>query len=275
MDGRADLHTHTTYSDGALSPYDLVKKAKSVGLNIISITDHDTVGGLDEAIEIGREFDVEVIPGVELSASLKDMEVHILGYFFDYKNKILLDALAVFRQERLKRAERIVDKLNRMNIPLKMESVLANSSGGAVGRPHIATALVNEGHAESYKQAFSKFIGDGKPAFEKKTEFSPVETVRLIAEAGGLSFLAHPGRWMEDTLLFELIKSGLDGIEVVHPSHSHEFVDYYRGIVNEYCLLECGGSDFHGGMKGDDNLLGQFGIPISAVDIMRRRLIVH
>ena len=275
MDGRADLHTHTTYSDGALSPYDLIKKAKSVGLTTISITDHDTINGLDEAIEIGKEFDVEVIPGVELSANLKEMEVHILGYFFDYRSRTLLDTLSIFREERLKRAERIVHKLNGMNIPLRMESVLANSSGGSVGRPHIATALVNEGHAESYKQAFSKYIGDGRPAFEKKAEFSPAETVRLIAEAGGLSFLAHPGRWMEDALLLQLIKTGLDGIEVIHPSHSPERVDYYRGIVNEYCLLECGGSDFHGGMKGDDHLFGQVGIPLSTVDVMRRRLIAH
>ncbi len=273
MDGRADLHTHTTYSDGTLSPYELVKKSKHAGLNIISITDHDTVDGIDEAIEVGKELDVEVIPGVELSASLNDMEVHILGYFIDYKNKALLDALAVFRLERLRRAERIVGKLNKMNVPLTMESVLANTSGGAVGRPHIATALVNEGHAESYKQAFNKYIGNGRPAFEKKTQFSPVETVKLIAEAGGLSFLAHPGKWLEDELLIQLIKSGLDGIEVVHPSHSHELVEYYRGVVNEYCLLESGGSDFHGGMKGDDDALGKIGVPISVVDMMRRRLI--
>jgi predicted metal-dependent phosphoesterase TrpH len=275
VDGRADLHTHTTYSDGAFSPYELVKRAKSAGLSIISITDHDTVDGIDEAIEVGKELDVEVIPGVELSTRLNDQEVHILGYFIDYKNKTLLEALALFREERLRRAERIVNKLNKMNIPLTMESVLANTSGGSVGRPHIATALVNDGHAGTYKEAFNKYIGDGKPAYEKKEQFSPVDTVRLIAEAGGLSFLAHPGKWMEDKLLFELIKSGLDGIEVIHPSHSQELIDHYRGIVNEYCLLESGGSDFHGGMKGDETSFGKNGVPKSVVDMMRRRLIVH
>src|SRR5437867_4066243 len=118
MNGKADLHLHTTYSDGALSPYDLIKKAKSVGLVAISITDHDSVGALDVASEMGKVLEIEVIPGMELSASVDDLEVHILGYFMDYRDKKLLDALSVFQEKRLRRAERIVDKLNRMNIPL-------------------------------------------------------------------------------------------------------------------------------------------------------------
>ena len=268
----ADLHTHTNYSDGALAPYELIKKAQSVGLSIISITDHDTVGSLEEAVECGKEFDVEVITGMELSANVGDLEIHILGYFIDYHHPELLDALTLFREERVKRVERILHKLSKMNVSLSMESVLANASGDSIGRPHIATALVREGHAESYHDAFSKSIGEGRPAYEKKLEFSPEESVRLIAEAEGLSFLAHPGRWIDDELLSELIKSGLDGIEVVHPSHSPERVQHYRGVVNEYCLLECGGSDFHGGMKRDDDVFGKVGIPIDRVEIMRRRL---
>ena len=272
MDGKADLHMHTTYSDGSLSPYELLKKAKSVGLDIVSITDHDSVSGIDEAVEIGKEFDVQVIAGMELSASYKNTEIHILGYFMDYHNKVLQETLAVFREKRLRRVERIVDKLNRMNIPLTVESVLANATGDSVGRPHIANALVNGGHAQSYHQAFNKYIGDGRPAFEKKPDCSPEETVALIADAGGLSFLAHPGRTVSEELLFQLINAGLDGIEVVHPSHTQEHISYYRGIVNEYCLLESGGSDFHGGMKNDDHLFGRVSIPVSTVDIMRRRL---
>lgn len=272
MEGKADLHTHTTHSDGALSPYDLISKAKDAGLPIISITDHDSVSALEEAVEIGKKLGVEIIAGMELSTTFNDQEIHILGYFVDYHSKTLLDALAVFRGRRRKRAERIVDKLNRMNIPLKLESVLANATGDSIGRPHIANALVNEGHAESYHEAFSKYIGDGKPAYEKKEEYSLEDTVRLIAEAGGLSFLAHPGRSMNEALLFHLIKAGLDGIEVVHPSHSPDLVRYYRGIVGEYCLLESGGSDFHGGAKGDESLFGRIGIPVAAVDVMRRRL---
>ncbi len=272
MEGKADLHTHTTYSDGSLSPYELIKKAKSAGLRVISITDHDSVSALDEAIEIGKEFDVEVIPGMELSATHDGTEMHILGYLMDYHNKALEEALSIFREKRLRRVERMVDKLNRMNIPLTIESVLANVTGDSIGRPHVANALVNEGHAQSYYQAFNKYIGDGKPAYEKKHDFSPEETVRLISEAGGLSFLAHPGRTVSEDVIFKLIKAGLDGIEVIHPSHTPEQAGYYRGIVSEYYLLESGGSDFHGGMKNDEHQFGKHTIPVAAVDAMRRRL---
>lgn len=271
MEAKADLHTHTTYSDGHCSPYELIAKAASAGISVLSITDHDSVGAIDEAISIGREFGVTIVPGMELSASLDDLEVHILGYFMDHRSKTLEEALSLFREKRLKRVERIVDKLNQMNIPLTMESVLSHATGDSVGRPHIATALVNAGHAQSYHQAFNKYIGDGRPAFERKPDFSPEDTVELISQAGGLSFLAHPGR-ISDTVLFRLIKSGIDGIEVTHPSHSPDMVRYYRGIVNEYCLLESGGSDFHGGPKNDEHLLGQVTIPTTIVGNMQGRL---
>lgn len=275
MEVLADLHTHTTHSDGSLSPLELLGKAKDLGVTVLGITDHDTVGALDEAIEAGKTLGVEVIPGMELSASSPDGEIHVLGYFMDYHSSMLTEALTIFRRKRLERIERIVGKLNRMKIPLTVESVLAEATGDSVGRPHIASALVNNGHATNYHQAFNKYIGEGRPAFEKKDEFSPEDTIRLIAGAGGLSFLAHPGRSVDEKLLHHLIKSGLDGIEVYHPSHSPERITFYRGIVNEYFLLESGGSDFHGGMKKDEHMLGRIGIPPASVDIMRRRLFPH
>ena len=164
LEAKADLHTHTIHSDGALSPRELLAKAKSVGLHTISITDHDTVNALLDPFPGADEFGVDVIPGVELSTSLNGSEIHILGYFIDIRNTILLESLSVFREERLKRVERIVDKLNRMNIPLTVESVLAHAGTGVVGRPHVANALVNGGHATSYQQAFNKYIGEGRPA---------------------------------------------------------------------------------------------------------------
>ncbi len=272
MDAKADLHLHTSYSDGALLPAELISRAKEAGLSVIGITDHDTVNAVDEAIAFGREHGIEVVPGVELSASLDDAEIHILGYFINYHEPSLLDALAIFREERLKRVERIVNKLNRMNIPLRLESVLAASTGESVGRPHVAAAMVNGGHAETYYQAFNKYLGDGRPAYEKKMNFTPEETIQLIAKAGGLSFLGHPGHIVQEETVLRMIKAGLDGVEVIHPSHSPDLVQYYRGIVNEYCLLESGGSDFHGGQKGDDNVLGHFTIPLETVQVMRRRL---
>lgn len=270
---KADLHIHTIYSDGVLAPTELVAKAKDAGLSIISITDHDSIGGIEEAIVAGKEKGVEVITGIELSSSLNGTEIHILGYFVDHTNKNLTDSLSGFQWERMNRAKRIVGKLNKMNVPIDIDSVMEHVTGDSVGRPHIANALVTEGHAASYEQAFMKYIGDGRPAYERKWNFSPEETIRLINKAGGLSFLAHPGRSMNEDLLFRLIKAGLDGIEVIHPSHSPELVYYYRGIVNEYCLLESGGSDYHGGEKSDDQTLGRFVISASTVDIMRRRLI--
>lgn len=263
---------HTLYSDGILTPFELVQRAQKAGLRIIGITDHDSVGALDEAVEVGRELGVDVVPGAELSAIYDDQEIHILGYFVDYHDQTLLDALAKFREGRMRRAERIVGKLNCMNIPLSIASVLANVTGESVGRPHIATALVNGGHAESYHQAFHKYLGDGRPAFEKKENFTPEETIRLIAESGGLSFLAHPRRTISDEVITHLVKAGLDGIEVIHPSHTSELVTYYRDIVHQYFLLESGGSDFHGGLREDDDMIGQVTIPVSSVEVMRQRL---
>ena len=269
---RADLHTHTTHSDGALSPYDLIQRAHSVGLTVLSITDHDNVGALDEAIEWGKSFDMEVITGLELSVSLGEKDVHILAYFVDCRNQDLLDYLTFFRRERLKRAERIVQKLNDLSIPLRLEAVLEQAGIGSVGRPHVANALLDGGYVGSYHEAFDRYIGTGGPAFEKKYQLSPIDAFKMITAAGGLSFLAHPGKYLSEFDLSQLIKSGLDGIEVVHPAHDEKLMGYYRGLVNQYFLLESGGSDFHGGKKNDDHTLGLYTVPMHVVETMRSRL---
>lgn len=267
-----DLHTHTTHSDGVFTPAELLKKANELGLKVLGITDHDTVNGIEESIEIGRGLGVEVVPGVELSATIEDREIHILGYFIDYRNPNLLEYLSTFRKERIRRAERIVKKLNIMNVPLKFQTVLEKAGDGSVGRPHIAHALVEEGLIETYDEAFAKYIGNGRPAYEKKILFSPEEAIALIASAGGLSFLAHPGKSLSDVVLLRLIKSGLDGIEVIHPSHTPEQVSHYRKIATQYFLLESGGSDFHGGDRNDNGALGSYNVPIGWVEAMKRRL---
>jgi hypothetical protein len=269
---KADMHMHTTFSDGMLSPYELIKKCKQHGLSVISITDHDSVEAFPDAIEYGKEFGVEVIPGVELSALVEEKDVHILGYFVDYTNPRLLEYLEFFRMERVKRAERIVAKLNSINVPLKFESVMVRAGKGAVGRPHIASAMVDGGYIDSYHQAFEKFIGNGGPAYEKKFQLTITDAIKLISSSGGLSFLAHPGRYTTEELLHHTIKSGLDGIEVIHPSHQPSHTAYYRGVVNEYFLLESGGSDFHGGKKNDEEVLGNFYIEEDRVNMMKHRL---
>jgi len=270
--GRADLHLHTHHSDGIHSPYEIVRRARNAGLATISITDHDNVAAIDEAAAWGRQMGVEIVSGVELSVALGEKDVHLLAYFFDHTNLHLLDYLTFFRHERRKRAERIVEKLNKINVPLRMEAVLDQAGIGSVGRPHIASALVEEGLIETYHEAFLKYIGTGAPAYEKKYQLNPEEAVRLITGAGGLTFLAHPGKYTSEAELLRLINAGVDGIEVVHPSHSEAQQAHYRRVVDQYFLLESGGSDFHGGKKGDDDTIGTYTVPMFVVDQMRRRL---
>jgi predicted metal-dependent phosphoesterase TrpH len=269
---RADLHLHTTYSDGILSPNDIIKKSYENDLTVISITDHDNVGALTEAIEWAKQFNIEVVTGLELSVTLNYKDVHLLAYFFDHTNQRLLDYLSFFRYERLKRAERIVQKLNNINVPLKLDAVLDQAGIGSVGRPHIASALLEEGLTETYHEAFHKYIGVGAPAYEKKYQLSPLEATQLITQAGGLSFLAHPGKYTTDMELLELIQVGLDGIEVVHPSHSEARQEFYRSVINQYFLLECGGSDYHGGKRNDEDVFGVYTISLETVEEMRSRL---
>lgn len=269
---KADLHLHTTFSDGALSPKELLHRVDAAGLSVVSITDHDNVGAIDEAIKIGKSLGIEVIPGVELSVALNEKDVHLLAYFFDHTDQKLLDYLSFFRYERIKRAERIIQKLNDINIPLTLDSVLDQAGIGSVGRPHIASALLEEGLTGTYHEAFMKYIGFGAPAYEKKYQLTPVEATKLISQAGGLSFLAHPGKYTTEVELSTLIQSGLDGIEVIHPAHNDARQEFYRGVVHQYFLLECGGSDFHGGKKNDDYTLGTFTVSLEIVEEMRNRL---
>ena len=272
MRSKVDLHSHTNYSDGFNSPRELIDKAKLKGIEILSITDHDNLAAIEEASEYGRQVGVEIIPGVEISSDIMDREIHILGYFVEPGNPEIERYLEFFRAERLKRADRIVRKLNTLGISLKLEDVLKISRNSAVGRPHIAQAMVEGGFINSYYEAFNKYIGNGCVAYEKKVHISPRSAFKIISDAGGLSFIAHPGI-MPEHILKELIESGVDGIEVIHPSHSQQLVKFYRGIANEYFLLESGGSDYHGGKREDENNFGKFYVTRTVVDAMRQRLL--
>lgn len=272
MISKIDLHTHTRYSDGHYTPEELIIKAKENGIDVISITDHDTVDGISEAIEAGKKNGVEVIPGLEISSDIRDREVHLLAYFFDPLNKELEEYLKFFRAERIKRAVRIIEKLNALGLGLTIENVMEIAKNSAVGRPHIAKAMVKSGLVSNYFEAFSKYIGNGCPAYERKVHVSPRSAFKIISDAGGLSFIAHPGN-LPDTIMVELIEAGLDGIEVIHPSHLPHQVKHYRGIVNEYFLLESGGSDFHGGERNDYSNLGKFTVGYSKIEAMRKQIL--
>ncbi len=275
MSDKVDLHTHTHYSDGVLSPRELVMRAAEMGIGLLSITDHDSIDALEEAVEAGREFHVDVIPGVELSATLGNKDIHILGYLFDPKNPYLRQTLDLFKRERFSRAARIVKKLNQLDLPLSFDTVLERAGHGAIGRPHIAEALVEEGLTDTYSQAFETLIGDSGPAFEPKYRISPEDAVDIIANAGGVSILAHPGWYITEDELVQLIRAGLDGIETVHPAHDDVRRRFYSGIASTYFLLESGGSDFHGGRRNDYQNFGSFTISQDYVLAMKRRLFIQ
>ncbi|QQS37109.1 MAG: PHP domain-containing protein [Ignavibacteriales bacterium] len=272
MDKKVDLHTHTCFSDGHFSPQELLTNAKACGIDTLSITDHDTVNGIREALKYSKQLGVEIIPGLEISSDIRDREVHILAYFIDIDNAELEHYLSFFREERVKRAHRIVHKLNSLGMTISIEDVFEKAKNSAIGRPHIAQAMLELGLVNNYYEAFNKYIGNGCPAFEKKVHVSPQSAFKIINDAGGLSFIAHPGN-MPEIIIKELIEDGVDGIEVIHPSHSPQLMHYYRGIVNQYYLLESGGSDFHGGKREDDKNLGKYFTSHSKLDEMRKRLI--
>jgi predicted metal-dependent phosphoesterase TrpH len=272
MAQKTDLHTHTFYSDGFYSPEDLVIKAHAQEIEQLSITDHDSLNGISEAIECAGKLGIEIIPGLEISSDIRDTEVHILGYFIDPQNSELEHYLNFFREERYKRAIRMVKKLNILGLNITIDDVLVYAKNSAIGRPHIAQALLANGQVKSFFEAFYKYIGNHAPAYERKVHLSPQSAFKIINDAGGLSFIAHPGN-MPEILIKELIDAGVDGIEVIHPSHSPEQTKFYRGIVNEYFLLECGGSDFHGGKREDDENLGKYYTTSRVVDAMQTRLV--
>lgn len=270
--GKADLHLHTTFSDGAYSPQAVVNKAKNAGLSLISISDHDNLAGIEAAVEYGKMLGLEVIPGVEISTDIEDREIHLLGYFIDPGNEDFRKYLEFFRQERFHRAKRIINRLNNLGISISLDAVMGKANNNAVGRPHVAQVMIEKGYVNSLYEAFDKYLGNGAPAFERKVHVSPQSAIKLISDAGGLSFIAHPG-YLDEKIILSLIKYGVDGIEVIHPSHSPSQVKYYTGIVNEYCLLASGGSDFHGGRREDELNLGKYYISHSSVEAMRKMLL--
>ncbi|ABL64719.1 PHP domain-containing protein [Chlorobium phaeobacteroides] len=270
---KADLHIHTKCSDGIFTPEQIIEKAAAVGLKAISITDHDSVLGIDKAKPLALTKGVELIPGVEMSSTFKGYDIHVLGYFFDYQQSELKQYLDHCRHLRTERAERMVGKLAKMGVKIGIEQIILKAQNGSVGRPHIAAVLQDGGYVKSFSEAFSKYLGAHSPAYVKSIETHPRDVIRLINEASGLSFLAHPAHNVPDETLKQLITFGLDGIEIVHPSHDLYKQNYYREIANEYFLLFSGGSDFHGMKERDDDAFGNITIPYEWVTKMKSRLV--
>lgn len=263
----ADLHIHSYFSDGFLSPTQVVAYAAGAGLSAIALTDHDTVDGLDEAMTAGEDYNVEVLTGIELSATIDDRDIHILGYMFDHRDEAFRRSVALYKQERFHRAEKIVQKLNRFGVGVDMDQVMARAGKGAVGRPHIADAVVHAGFAKDTNSVFRDFLGYGASAYEDKYKISPEMAIRLIHDAGGVAFLAHPSIGMKQKYLHQVISSGIDGIECTHPKHTDDASRYFQRIVQQHRLLESGGSDCH---ARDGNIfIGKYPVPYGVIEKMK------
>ncbi|MDX1545667.1 MAG: PHP domain-containing protein [Rhodothermales bacterium] len=267
---RADLHTHTTCSDGRLAPAALVAHARACGLHALAVTDHDCIDALPEAFAAGRRHHIEVVAGVELSVTVEGEEVHLLGYFFDPEHAGLRAHLEAFQEARRARAAEMVERLRGLGVGIALGDVLARAGGRSVGRPHVAEALAAAGYVAEPRDAFDRYIGDGGPAFAAKPRFEAAEALALVHDAGGIGVLAHPGHWTRDATLMALIRAGLDGIETIHPSHDASLTRYYRTLARDFGLLETGGSDYHGPRDDGADRLGRYSIPYPRFERVRR-----
>jgi 3',5'-nucleoside bisphosphate phosphatase len=246
-----DLHTHTDRSDGTFAPAELVHLAAERRLDVVAVTDHDTTAGLEEAIAAGSRYGIEVVPGVELSAEHEGTSIHVLCYWMDVANAGLQEELGRLRDERFRRGERMVEKLRELGLPIEFERVRELAMGGNIVRPHIAQAMVEAGLVETEKDAFDRWIGDGRPAHVPKHALDPLDALALILGAGGLCVLAHPGMWGEESSVPELLieamaGAGMAGLEVDHTDHDPVEREHWRRLADRLGLIATGGSDCHG-----------------------------
>ncbi|WP_270172032.1 PHP domain-containing protein [Paenibacillus sp. SYP-B4298] len=291
LGSRADLHVHTTASDGTNKPYEVVRKAARKGLAALAVTDHDTMAGVEEALSAGQELGVTVIPGVEISSSMNGKDIHILGYYADLHNREWQERLEQLRMGRARRNEQIIAKLQQHGIAITLEEVheaarraaaeqsssgdsndesgKGKGKGRSVGRPHIAAVLVEKGVVPSMYEAFEQWLASGKPGYVSLPRVTPFEAVDWIREAGGISVIAHPGLYGDDALVEEIIRYGAKGIEVAHSEHSPEDEERYRALARRYGLIETAGSDYHGEREGVV-FHGELGSKTVDVQLIRR-----
>jgi len=275
-----DLHVHSTVSDGALEPRDLVRLAAEVGLRAIALTDHDTVAGVPEALAAGREFGIEIIPGVEIAAEFQAGVCHILGYFIDPADGPLAELLAAARQGRDLRNAEILRKLSDLGLPLAPADLNCRAADGVLTRAHFAAAMVEKRYVKSMDEAFDRYLGAGKPAYVGRLRVTPEEAIQAIRRAGGLAALAHPRQLARaaaetDRLFEQFAAAGLDAIETESPDHTANYARRYRAAAARLGLLEVGGTDWHGQGHGGIHLglgRGRMAIHYAAVERMKERL---
>ena len=262
-----DLHLHSTCSDGLLTPEEIVARALSLGLPAIAIADHDTVGGIDPAIAAAEGTGLLVVPALELSADAGQRTVHILGYHIDHHDSQLQSRLARLREGRRERAVRILHALADDGILIDLGETITAEEDAAIGRAHIARALVQDGHARDMSDAFARFVGEGAPYFAAKMLVTPQQAIGWITDAGGVPVLAHPGLSGVDDLLPGLVADGLAGIEACHASHDAVAVSHYRALAARFDLIVTGGSDYHGSSR-EGGAMGCAAAPDGAVEAL-------
>jgi 3',5'-nucleoside bisphosphate phosphatase len=268
VERHVDLHMHSTASDGVLAPAEVVRAAIACGLAAIALTDHDTVAGLGEAEAAAKGSDLEVIAGVELSAVEGEAETHVLGLHLT-RLEWIAARLQEMREMRRVRAERIVGRLNELGMGISMDDIVAEAGAGAIGRPHVARALIQRGHVVDFREAFDRLLGAGRPAFVAKDRLPLSEAVAIIHSAGGIAFLAHPGRAAARDRVEGWKRAGLDGVEVLHPGHTEDDISRIGRIIEESGLLPTGGSDWHGQADGFRRL-GMMNVPHAWLERQRR-----
>lgn len=279
LSGFMDLHTHSICSDGTLTPKELIDYALSISLSAIALTDHDTIEGLDEAVEAGKNRDIRVIAGVEISAEYKNGTMHIVGLFLQKNLEGLRKSLARLQQARDERNPLIIKRLVDLGIPVTFERVKEISGTGQIGRPHIAKALMEIGAVQDFDEAFLRYLGKGKAAYVDKFRFSPFNAIDMIKDAGGVAILAHPNtlNLEEDKLgkkLIELKEFGLEGIETIYCNYSKAQINMYANLAKKFDLAQSGGSDFHGANKADTELGigdGSMRVPLSFLAELEKR----
>lgn len=264
----ADLHLHTIFSDGTYTPFSLISECENQGLSAISVTDHDTVNGIQAVAKIAEDKDIEVLPGIELTAEYEGKEIHILGYLIDSQNELLLKRLEILKENRIERAYKIIDKLKGEGVILRPESVFGLAKQGTVGRLHIARAMVKEGVASSILEAFQKYIGDKCPAYVLDFRLSAKEAIKLIIDSAGIPVLAHPHTINNDEVIFKFIDYGLMGLEAYYPEHSQAMINFYLDLAKKHNLLITGGSDCHGEAKPQAKI-GSVKVPYALVEELK------
>ena len=275
-----DLHLHTSFSDGTLSPAELVRLCHGRGLKVIAITDHDSTEGIPGVLAAAEELaGLTVIPGIELSTDVPAGEIHLLGYFVQYQDPEFQRTLRELRDGRDHRARKMVEKLHELGVEVSWERVQALSGGGAIGRPHIAQAMVEKGYVRYPRDAFTEYLGRNGPAYVERARLTPTAAVEMLVQNGALPVMAHPSYFAGDPdtdqaailreTLKELKQAGLVGVEVHYGDYSPEQVDLFAAMAGDVGLVACGGSDYHASGNPDEPEPGSVGPPMSTVDALR------